>query len=450
MSNDTANRDGIGRTQLSRRRLLTGAGVAGAAALAGCSGSTNPGETTQDPGDVTTAPPETVTEIEEATIELSGWQASNEEQSLLRDLVGSFEEDNPNIDVDYNVIQSKYKQKMKTQLGAGNAPDVFYVDAKYSKAWASSDVLMNLSPYVRGDDSFSTENFYEGLLDGFRHNGKLYGIPKGFSPLGLFYNQAHFEEAGVEEPTSWDEFRTALEAVDEAGVSEYPMIEYPNCRIFKAMVYQNGGSVLNDAGDECVVASDQNVETLEYIVGMKEDDLIATPSQLGAGWHAPALGNEEVSAAALGVWGLPPLESNFESVNEDIEIAETIPYPSDGQKRTVAYTVSYSVSAGTEEKGGSYRLISELTGKEGAKRWAEKGLECTARKDLADIEYYENHPRRKTMLDMGEHATVVQYGTKTPAILNRLHPELEAAMLGEKSPQQALETAQSKINSEVF
>ncbi|MFB6188663.1 MAG: ABC transporter substrate-binding protein [Halapricum sp.] len=453
MSHDSSDNT-TDRSYLSRRHLLAG-GVSGAAALvAGCSGSTNSsgGDPTENPSGETqtTEPPKTVSTIEHANIELSGWQASNEEQSMLRSLVKSFEKDHSNIDVDYSVIQAKYKQKMKTQLGAGNAPDVFYVDAKYAKSWASKDVLLNIKPYVQGDDSFSTDNFYEGLLEGFRNNGKLYGIPKGFSPLGMFYNTAHFEKAGVDVPTTWDEFRSALQAIKDAGIVKYPMIEYNNCRIFKPMVYQNGGRVLNEAGDECVVASDQNVETLKFIVGMKKDDLIAAPSQLGAGWHAPALGKEQVSTAVLGVWGLPPLENKFPKVDKDIDIADSLPHPSDGEKKTVAYTVSYSASANTDHKGASYRLISSLTSKKGAKRWAKKGLECTARKDLADIDYYKNHPRRQTMLKTGKHAKVVQYGTKTPAILNRLHPELEAAMLGKKSPRKALETAQQKINNEVF
>lgn len=440
---------------VSRRRVLTGLGVGGAATLlAGCSGTTD-GNSPADGGngngsDTGTTEVQTVTTIDEASLELSGWQASNEEQALLRDLVGSFEEDYSNISVDYNVIQSEYKQKMKTQLGAGNAPDVFYVDAKYHPSWASSGVLLNIQPFVNGDDNFSTDAFFEPLIDAFRQDGKLYGIPKGFSPLAMFYNTAHFEEAGVETPTTWDELRNALAEIKSQGIVEYPFMEYPNCRMFKAMLYQNGGSVLNEDNSECVVASDANVETLEFIVGLKEDDLLATPSQTGSGWHGKALGTETVSAAILGAWGFPFLENNHPEVDEHIDVASHIPTPENGEKATAAYTVCYSASAATSDPGASYRLISELTSREGAERWAKKGLELTARKDLADLQYYDDHPRRKKMLDAGEWSTVVQYGQYSAGVNNRLNPELEAAMLGEKTPREALETAQSKINNEVL
>jgi multiple sugar transport system substrate-binding protein len=199
-----------------------------------------------------------------------------------------------------------------------------------------------------------------------------------------------------------------------------------------------------------VLASEQNVETLKFISDLKSDDLIGTPSQMSAGWHGKALGTEESSAAVLGAWGLPFLENNHADVDENISIADHLPIPEGGEKATAAYTVCYSAYAETEDAGAAYRLISEITGKEGAKQWAQKGLELTARKDLADIDYYSNHPRRKTLLDAGERSTVVQYGTNSAGVNNRLNPELEAAMLGEKEPQQALETAEQKINDEVL
>ena len=456
-SSDASSVDG-----LTRRRMVAGLGGGGLAALlAGCSGTTenanggngngngNGGGNGNGNGGGTTAV-ETVTTIDSASLSLSGWQASNEEQALLRELVGEFETEYGNISVDYNVIQSEYKQKMKTQLGSGNAPDVFYVDAKYHPSWASSDVLLDLSPYINGDDGFSTDAFFDPLIEAFQVDGQQYGIPKGFSPLGLFHNTAHFEEAGVGVPETWSEFRAGLQAIKDAGIVDAPMIEYPNCRMFKGMIYQNGGSVLNDSEDECVVASEANIETLEYIVGLKQDDLLMTPSELGEGWHGTALGNETVSAAILGAWGLPFLENNHAEVDENIDIAPHLPIPEGGEKATAAFTVCYGASANTNSPGAAYRLISELTGQEGAQQWAEKGLELTAREDLADIEYYENHPRRKTMLDAGAWSEVVQYGTNSAAVENRLNPELEAAMLEEKTPQAALETAQQKINDEVL
>lgn len=450
MAEDSTKHDAF-----TRRRFVTALGTTGAAsAIAGCSsGSTGQDTTTtkSNDGSGDTQDTATTTTMEDVTLTLSGWAANNEESKLVQQLISDFESNNEHIKVDYAAIQSKYKQKLKTQLGAGNAPDVFYVDAKFFGAFASADVLLDLSPIEESDD-FNTDDFFQPLIDAFRSDGQLQGVPKDFSTLGLFYNTAHFENAGLDPespPTSWSGFRDALSKLLDNNDIEAPIVEYPNARVWKSFLFQNGGQVLSDDGSEAVFASDAGVEALQYLVDLKKDGLLAVPSELGAGWHGAALANQEVSTAVIGPWALPFLENNHADINKQVDVAH-LPYPEDGQKATSAYTVSYSASADTNSPQGARALIKGLTSKEGMAAWAKKGLALSARKSHRDLEYYQNHPRRKTLLEAGEWSHVVGYGTNSEAILNRLHPELEGAMLGKQSPQEALETAESKINSEVL
>ncbi|MFC6723169.1 ABC transporter substrate-binding protein [Halobium palmae] len=382
---------------------------------------------------------------EQANVTLAGWQASNEEQSLLRDMVSNFESNNSNINVDYNVIQSKYKQKIKTQLGAQNAPDAFYVDAKYFPSFASQGALLNLSPYVEESD-LNTDVFFESLINAFTWDGKLMGLPKGFNPLQMFYNKSHFDEAGATVPKSWDGWRTALTKIQDAGIVEVPMIELANCRTFKGLIYQNGGRIVNDDGSQCLLASEANIETLKYLTDMKKDGLIAIPSEIGAGWPGKGLRSEKASVGVMGMWGLPFIESKPE-IDKQIDVAH-LPTPSDGERGTVAYTVSYSASANTDHPAAAYELITKLTDKSFAKEWAQMGV--PSRKSLQNWEFYDEHPRRKKFIEAGEWTSIAQWGPHSEAINNRLQPQLEAAMLQEKTPQQALETAEKKINSEIL
>lgn len=442
----------------TRRRFIAGIGAVGATgALAGCTsggGGNEAGDSTSasgsDGGESTTAG--TTTPIN-ADLTLSGWAANNEESALLKDLVSDFNSSHEGIEVEYNAIQSKYKQKMKTQLGAGNAPDVFYVDSGYFSSFADAEVLLPLDDLAAAD-SFNTDDFFQPLLEAFRYDGTLYGIPKDFSTLGLFHNTAMFEEAGVGVPETWSQLSDALSALNDNVSSEKfkaPMIEYANGRSWWAFLYQNGGQVLSEDGSEAVFASDAGVEALEFLVGLKEDGLLAVPSELGSGWHGAALASGEVATAVLGPWGLPFVEGYEKNsgINEKVDVAH-LPTPSDGEKATIAYTVSYSASANTSSAAGSKELIRSLTSDEGMAKWARKGLALSARKSHSDLEYYDNHPRRQTLLEAGEWSHPFSFGPNSEAIANRIRPQLEAAMLGEKSPSDALSTAQEKINSEVL
>ncbi|QIO24435.1 ABC transporter substrate-binding protein [Haloarcula sp. JP-L23] len=440
--------------RLTRRRFVGGVGSAGAAALlAGCSNdSGGSSDGSGSGGSAQSTDDETSTPIS-ADITLSGWAANNEESALLQNLVSEFESSHDGISVDYNPIQSEYKQKIKTQLGAGNAPDAFYVDSSYFPSFADAGVLLSMES-IANSESFNIEDFFQPLLDAFRFDGTLYGIPKDFSTLGLFHNTAMFEEASVEPPETWSDLEDALSALKDNVSDESfqaPMIEYANGRSWWAFLYQNGGQVLSDDGSEAVFASDAGVEALEYLVGLKQDGLLAVPSDLGAGWHGAALASREVGVAILGPWGLPFVEEYEDdpSINEDVDVAH-LPTPSDGQKATIAYTVSYSASAQTDSPAATRELISSLTNDEGMASWARKGLALSARKSHADLEYYQNHPRRKTLLEAGEWSHPFSFGPNSEAIVNRVRPQLEAAILGEKSPSDALSTAQESINSEVL
>ncbi|WP_158250850.1 ABC transporter substrate-binding protein [Haloferax marisrubri] len=430
---------------------MAATGATSAALLSGCLGGNGDEQSSgsgDQSGETATDADATETPIPQTSLSLAGWAADDTESELLKQRISDFESTHDNIDVSYSAVQAKYKQKLKTQLGAGNAPDVFYVDANYFGSFAANDVLLSLDE-LEADQELDTDDFFEPLIDAFRHDGSLYGVPKDFSTLGLFYNTELFDQAGVEAPETWSELKQALAAVAEKTDVKAPMMEYGNARMWKALLYQNGGQMLSDDESEAVFASDEGVEALEYMLELRDEGLLATPDELGAGWHGAGLGTEEIAAAIIGPWTFPFLAENHPEVDEKIDVAH-LPIPEGGQKATSAYTVSYSVAYNTDSPAASRELIKGLTSSEGMQKWAEQGLALSARKSHQSLQFYEDHPRYKTLLEAGEWSVPVAYGPNSEALLNRLHPELEGAMLGQQSAEAALTKAQEKINTEVF
>lgn len=439
------------RTNLTRRHFVAATSATSAALLGGCLGGKSDGQSSGSDGqsgDTVTESDGTATPVPQSSLTLAGWAADDTESELLKQRLSGFESAHDNVDVSYSAVQAKYKQKLKTQLGAGNAPDVFYVDASYFGSFAANDVLLSLDE-LEADEELDTSDFFEPLIDAFRHDGSLYGVPKDFSTLGLFYNTELFEQAGVEAPETWADLQEALAAVAKKTDVKAPMMEYGNARMWKAFLHQNGGQMLSDDGSEAVFASDAGVEALQFMLDLRNEGLLATPDELGSGWHGAGLGTEEIAAAVVGPWAFPFLAENHPEVDEKIDVAH-LPIPSGGQKATSAYTVSYSVSGNTGSPAAARELVKGLTSSEGMQKWAEKGLALSARKSHQSLQFYEDNPRYKTLLEAGEWSMPVAYGPNSESILNRLHPELEGAMLGEQSAEEALTKAQEKINAEVF
>ena len=136
-------------------------------------------------------------------------------------------------------------------------------------------------------------------------------------------------------------------------------------------------------------------------------------------------------------------------MDEVIGVAE-MPVIDGGEPATMAYTVTYSMAHDVEDPDEAWDLVRHLTSDEGMAAWAEQGLELSAREAHADLEFYEENPRYQTLLDQADDSVVWGFGPESEAILNRVQPQLERAILGEASAQESLEAAQEQVNNEVL
>ncbi len=95
----------------------------------------------------------------------------------------------------HEVISDQYMDVVKTRLIGGEGPDVFYLDAFEAPAMIETGVLEPLDDYVT--DDFDINDFEKPLLDAFKGpDGKIYGFPKDYSTLALFYNKKCLKKQG--------------------------------------------------------------------------------------------------------------------------------------------------------------------------------------------------------------------------------------------------------------
>jgi multiple sugar transport system substrate-binding protein len=291
------------------------------------------------------------------TVIFSGWQASPDEGELLEQMIADFESEYPEVTVDYQPVSGDYAQQRIADFSAGTPPDAFYVDSSLAPEWIEEGFLMPLDDYI-ADTGFDTSQFYEGYLDAFRGpDGQIYGLPKDASTLAMFYNPDMLAEANVEPPTNWEELRAAAEALttdDRPGLCLSPSLDRA-----LAFVYQAGGSIYNDDFSEVTFDSAETREALEFYLGLFEDGVAQSPAQIGAGWCGEAFDTERAAIVFEGNWLIPVLE-----------------------QATLAFTVSYSIGADSENPDAGWALTSYLTGPEGMETWTSLGLALPSRQDV--------------------------------------------------------------------
>ncbi|HEX8931869.1 MAG TPA: extracellular solute-binding protein [Patescibacteria group bacterium] len=146
------------------------------------------------------------------------WWGLWEDSQIMAPIIADFEKENPSITIEYVKQDPKqYRERLMTRIQNNTGPDVFL----YHNTWYPmlTDNLLPLSSDVITQADFK-KNYYPVVQQDLTHNGAIYGIPLGIDCLALFVNTDLLSAAGVNPPTTWEEFVKAAKTLtvkDETG-----------------------------------------------------------------------------------------------------------------------------------------------------------------------------------------------------------------------------------------
>jgi multiple sugar transport system substrate-binding protein len=384
------------------------------------------------------------------TIKLSGWSASPAEQRLLKSVVRDFEVQHPSIKVKYEVIADQYMDVIKTRLVGEAAPDVFYLDALEAPFLMSQDVLEPLDGYIKPE--FDLPDFEETLLNTFKYkiNSKnsIYGLPKDYSTLALFYNKKAFANAGLENPpTTWEELRADAKKLtkdtnNDGRIDQYGFGETPELARQAYKIKAFGGELI-DRNSRATFANQQALQGLQVVVDQyQKEHSSAQKSDVGTNSGTEMFGQTKAAMVIEGNWAIPFLKETFP--NLDFATAE-IPKVNN-KSGTMIFTVAYVMNKQSQHKTEAWELISYLTGKQGMQKWTGTGFALPTRKSVAANLGYEQDPLRSSLVAGVNYGTPWQVGKFPAAIMNNFDNQFISAMLGEQTLLQAMEKAQNQAN----
>ncbi|NYJ32320.1 ABC transporter substrate-binding protein [Nocardiopsis aegyptia] len=117
-----------------------------------------------------------------------------------------------------------YEERLRTAMGSSEQPDVFFNwGAGSIQPYVEQDMLMPLDDLLAEDPELA-DAFIPSILEAGAVDGVQYGIPlRGTQPVILFYNEAVFEDVGVEPPQTWEDILDLVDAFDEAGVTPFAL-----------------------------------------------------------------------------------------------------------------------------------------------------------------------------------------------------------------------------------
>lgn len=245
------------------------------------------------------------------------------------DMVGKFQEAYPDADIEVEKIKddSEYWNSMKMRASANQLPDVMF-----NKPFTLSrfqNYLLDLS-----DTEAAANNI---LAEGYAIDGKILGIPMTAGYEYVFYWKDLFREAGVEVPTTWDEFKQAaldLQAYYGAKDPDFMALgiglkdewpDYPFMEFMPALISGNGQNwnTMAETDEPFAEGSDVNVAYSKVYDLFTSGVLGKDPLGLGNDQVTNLFAVKKVAIFPSGDWSL----QNIINAGADISELGTIYLP---------------------------------------------------------------------------------------------------------------------------
>lgn len=171
-----------------RNRILGIAAVAAASAvvLSGCGGGGG-GEGEAPGGDVDFGA--------EASGTLNAWGFENADdvgQSRLdhaAEVLGDLD-----IELDATAFDA---QKFTTRIAGGDVPDVVQMDRRYVTTYAAQELIMPLDQCFEAQDVSPRDHWYPSVVDDVTYDDAIWAVPQFYQPPAILVNTKVLDEAGV-------------------------------------------------------------------------------------------------------------------------------------------------------------------------------------------------------------------------------------------------------------
>ena len=135
-------------------------------------------------------------------------------------IIDEYMEANQNVKIEVEALDEEaYKTKFKAYAMDG-MPDVVSIwgQPSFLDEVLDAGVLAELN-----EDDYADYGFISGSLEGFKKDGKLYGLPRNTDIMLIYYNQKMFEDNGWKVPTTYDELTKLCADIKAAGITPMAM-----------------------------------------------------------------------------------------------------------------------------------------------------------------------------------------------------------------------------------
>ncbi|HET7080554.1 MAG TPA: sugar ABC transporter substrate-binding protein [Chloroflexia bacterium] len=388
-----------------------------------------------------------------ATLRVSSWGDTSEQQ-VNRDAIARFNQVYPNVKVNYEPQPTDYQTKLKAQVKGGSEPDVFYIDPGLAFELMPAGILMDLSPALQ-EVGRSKDDYFPSLINTFILDNKVYGLPKDFGSLAVFYNTDMLAKTGATEPKegwSQDDFKNfvakSVQGTDPNSKIYGTSVD-PDPERWMAFALANGAKILDN--NKCAINSDIGVSTLDWWYGMYKDKTATIPADVGAGWSGEAFAKQRIAATVQGGWLIPFMadpKGGFSNVKYDVA---PLPMGKSGQPADLLFFNAWGASAKSKYPKAAAALALFLASRENEGAILQTGFALPTLKGFENDPFFQGtgvvNKASKLLYATAQYGVPDYYGgINDPKIKKSLTDATQRVYANQQSSKDALDQACQEID----
>ena len=374
------------------------------------------------------------------------WDGANGQ--VLQGLIDQYEEANPGVTIESVFTPgAELTAKLQTSIAGKQTPTMAIADLIVMPLLTSSGALAPLDDFISASSVDMSDYFQEPLVYGM-YEDQRYSLPVSASNLGLFWNKALFEEAGLDPntpPKTWDELVSFSKQIKEAtgkwGFELYTQGGEGTSWQWQVYLWEKGGNILSEDLSTPAFNSAAGTEALQFWVDLVHKEQVSSLEPWGL------FGRGEAAMVMDGSWMTQfyPLQVNFELGSA------AFPTPMGGEGATNMGGEQMFIFEGDEAtKQAAWNFMAWFSSTEVQVEW-DKGtgfmpIKASVANDPSYTAWVKN--ARPLLLPFVESMQVAHARppiARYPQVSDTLGKYVVEALYQRMEPQAALEAAASEI-----
>jgi multiple sugar transport system substrate-binding protein len=357
------------------------------------------------------------------------------------DTVRQFTSAHPGVEVKVEIFPwANRDQALATAIAGNRGPDVVYLIPDQIPKYAN-----NIEPIDGYLDQAAKDDYHHNVRAAVTVDGKMMGAPILTSAQALVCNKKVFEAVGQSSyPRTWQDVLDMAPAFKAKGydVTMYNADVKQSLNItFYPLLWQAGGDVFSADGKSVAFDDDAGVRALNFAKRLIDGGFV-DKAQLTT---TPPI---EQTRAAQGkvacTWQLAPQDVEKFWGKENIKVLPPLRESEQVQYGTVGSLVMLK---GARNKQATADWIKFATGTEPTKRYDVAASYLSPKKSTGAL--YAGDPVLGELEKTVSYTVVGPLHPKARDVMGLLAPEIQAALIGDKTPEQALADAAKAATSVV-